>query len=148
MSSHLFRVKTSLKANLKEGVENYTDTYTKTEDHPDYQFGDVTKTTALRAWNGVAGGFQRHIIMRITNAEEPATTLMSYINTCRHQNGKEVFTIDKGRGHDLWTLMVKRFTPLEVAHFSSSWWRSGMEGDNVWEMPEFNSFRILLPYLE
>jgi hypothetical protein len=148
MSSQIFRLATSLKDGVKDGVQGYTETYTKTDESPDYQFGDITKTTLTRAWNGLACGLQRGIIMRATNAEEPATTLMSYINTCRYQNGKEVFTIDEGRGHELWTLLVKRFTPMEVAEFSSSWWSSGIDGEDVWQMPKFKAFRILMPYME
>ena len=147
MSSQIFRLATTLQSGLKTGVSSYTETYTKTAESPDYQFGDVTKTTAIRVWNGLGQGLQRGI-MRVTNAEEPATTLMSFLNTIRIQNGKEGLALDEGRGHELWTLLVKRFTPLEVSEFSSALWSSGIDGDNVWEMPKFKAFRILLPYLE
>ena len=86
--------------------------------------------------------------MRVTNAEEPATTLMGFINTVRIQNGKEGLSSEEGRGYELWTLLVKRFTPLDVSEFSSALWTSGIDGDNVWDMPKFKGFRILLPYLE
>ena len=147
MSSQISRLASVVQSGLKSGVSCYTDTYTKTAESPDYQFGDVTKTTATRVWNGLGQGLQRGI-MRVTNAEEPATTLMGFINTVRIQNGKEGLSSEEGRGHELWTLLVKRFTPIAVSEFSSAWWSSGIDGDNVWEMPKFKPFRILLPYLE
>lgn len=128
-------------------VEDYTDNYTRTKESPKYQFGDITKTTAIRAWNGVAGTLQKGIIAAV-GAEGPAMNLMRFINTCRDNNDLDVLEIDDGRGKELWDLLNKRFTPMDISEFSAEWFSSEMDGDDVWVMPKFKAFRILLPYLE
>ena len=128
-------------------VEDYTENYTRTKESPKYQFGDITKTTAIRAWNGVAGTLQKGIIA-VVGAEGPAMNLMRFINMCRTNNELDALEIDEGRGKELWDLLNKRFTPIYIADFSAEWFSSEMDGDDVWTMPKFKAFRILLPYLK
>ena len=128
-------------------VEDYTDNYTRTKESPKYQFGDITKTTATRVWNGVAGTLQKGVIA-VVGAEGPAMNLMRFINMCRTNNELDALEIDDGRGKELWDLLNKRFTPIDIADFSAEWFSSEMDGGDVWATPKFKAFRILLPYLE
>ena len=75
-------------------------------------------------------------------------SLMRFINMCRANNELDALEIDDGRGKELWDLMDKRFTPIDIANFSAEWFSSEMDGGDVWAMPKFKAFRILLPYLE
>jgi hypothetical protein len=80
--------------------------------------------------------------------ESPTLHLISLLNTVRHENQLDILDPHEGRGQELHTLIQTRFTPIEVSEFSSAWWSSGINGDDVWTDSSFQAFRNLLPFLE
>jgi len=134
----------SLTTKIQQGVSEYTEGYTQT---PDYQFGDVTKTTLRKVHVGISGGIQRSLF-RVWGTESPSMHLISLLNTVRHENQLDILDPHEGRGQELHTLIQTRFTPIEVSEFSSAWWSSGIDGDDVWTDSSFQAFRHLLPFLE
>ncbi len=87
-------------------------------------------------------------LFRVWGTESPTLHLISLLNTVRHENQLDILDPHEGRGQELHTLIQTRFTPMEVSEFSSAWWSSGIDGDDVWTDSSFQAFRHLLPFLE
>jgi hypothetical protein len=137
----------TLTTKIQQGVSEYTEGYTKTPESPDYQLGDVAKTTLRKVHVGISGGFQRSLL-RVCGTESPTMRLFGLLNTVRHDNQLDILNPHEGLGLELHTLIQTRFTPIEVSEFSSAWWSSGIDGVNVWTETSFQAFRNLRPFLE